>query len=67
MIEMDNVTISNVVNVALNVNGCFNVSIKKLTCIKITWKKQELLRFRGGALNISNTLIKDILVHKNIK
>ena len=67
MIEMDNVTICNAVNVALNVNGCFNVSIKKLTCSKITWKKQELLAFRGGVLNIANTLIKDILVDNNMK
>ena len=67
MIEMDNVTICNAVNVALNVNGCFNVSIKKLTCSKITWKKQELLAFRGGVLNIGNTLIKDILVDNNMK
>ena len=67
MIEMNNVTIRNAVNLALNVNGCFNVSIKKLTCSKITWKKQEFVAFRGGVLNIGNTLIKDILIDNNMK
>ena len=67
MIEMDNVTICNTGNVALSFNGCFNVSIKKFTCSKITWKKQELFTFRGGVLTIGNTLIKNILVNNNVK
>ena len=35
-IEMNNVTICNTENVTLSVNGCFNVSIEKLTCSNIT-------------------------------
>ena len=36
IIEMYNVTICNTGNVTLTVHGCFNMSIKKLTCSNIT-------------------------------
>ena len=40
IIEMYNVTICNTGNVTFSVHGCFNISIEKLTCSSITWKKQ---------------------------
>ena len=51
----------------LSVHGCFNISIEKLTCSNIIWKKQELFRFTGGVLNAKNILIKNILANNNIK
>ena len=67
IIEMYNVTICNTGNVILSVHGCFNMSIEKLTCSNITWKKRELLIFTGGVLNTKNVLIKNILANKNMK
>ena len=67
MIEMYNVTICNKGNVRLSVNGCFNMSIEKLTCTNITWKERELLIFTGGALNTKNVLINNILADNNAK
>ena len=66
-IEMNNVTIHNTENVALNFNGCFNVSIQKLMWSNITRKKQNLFAFKGGLLNTDNFLMKNILVDNNIK
>ena len=45
---MYNVTICNTGNVTLSAYGCFNMSIEKLTCSNITWKKQAF--FTGGVL-----------------
>ena len=42
IVEMYNVTICNTGNVTLSLHGCFNMSIEKLMCSNITWKKQEL-------------------------
>ena len=66
-IEMNNVTICNTENVTLSVNGCFNVSIEKLTGSNITWKKPEIFTFRGSALNIKNVLINNILANSFMK
>ena len=62
-IEINNVTIHNTENVALSVNGCFNVSIEKLTFINITWKNPDFFTFTGSALNIKNVLINNILAN----
>ena len=67
IIEMYNVTICNTGNVTLSVRGCFNMSIEKLRCSNITWKKQELFTFKGGVLNTKNVLIKNILANDNMK
>lgn len=64
-IEMSNVTIFNTENVALNVNGCVNVSIEKFVCSNVTWKKPELFKFRGSLLNINNIQIQNILTGNN--
>ena len=64
-IEMNNVTICNAENIALSVHGCFNVSIEKLVCSNITWKKQDFFTFKGGVLNAKNVLIKNILSTNN--
>ena len=48
IIEMYNVTICSTGNVTLSVHVCFNMSIEKITCINITWKKQELFTFTGS-------------------
>ena len=63
---MYNVTICNTGNVILSVHG-FKMSIEKLTCSNITWKKRELLIFTGGVLNAKNILIKNIPANKNMK
>ena len=67
IIEMNNVTFCNAENIALRVHGCFNVSIEKLMCSNVTWKKQDLFTFTGGVLNAKNVLIKNILSKNNIK
>ena len=43
------------------------MSIEKLRCSNITWKKQELFTFKGGVLNTKNVLIKNILANDNMK
>ena len=48
IIEIYNVTICCTGNVTLSVHFCFNMSIEKISCINITWKKQELFTFTGG-------------------
>ena len=65
IIEMNNVTICNAENIALSAHGCFNVSIEKLVCSNITWKKQDFFTFKGGVLNAKNVLIKNILSKYN--
>ena len=65
IIEINNVTICNTENMALSVHGCFNVSIEKLMCSNITWKKQDFFTFTGGALNAKNVIIKNILCKYN--
>ena len=67
IIEMYNVTICNTGNVTLSVHGCFNMSIEKLTCSNITWKKQGWFTFKGGLLNIKKVLIKNILANDKMK
>ena len=67
IIEMYNVTICNSGNVTLSVHGCFNMSIEKLRCNNITWKKQALLKFKGGVLNTKNVVIKNIFANDNMK
>ena len=67
IIEINNVTFCNAENIALRVHGCFNVSIEKLMCSNVTWKKQDLFTFTGGVLNAKNVLIKNILSKNNIK
>ena len=59
-IEMNNVTVLNSGIVALSAHGCFNMSFNKLTCYNLTWKKQELLTFRGALLKMQNILIENI-------
>ena len=56
-IEMYNVPICNTGNVTLSVQGCFNMSIEKLTCSNITWRKEELFTLTGGILNAKNKLV----------
>ena len=63
IIEMYNVTICNTGNVTLSAHGFFNMSIEKLTCSNITWKKQEFFTFTGGVLNVKNVLIKNVLAN----
>ena len=65
IIAMKNVIFCNAKNMALNVHGCFNVSIEKLICSNITWKKKEFFTFTGGVLNAKNVLIKNILSKYN--
>ena len=60
IIEMYNVTICNTGNVILSVHGCFNMSIEK-------WKKQALLKFKGGVLNTKNVVVKNIFANDNMK
>ena len=67
MIKINNVTTCNCGNIALSVIGCFNVSVEKLTCSNITWKKQELFTFRGDLLNTKNILIKNAAINNNMK
>ena len=67
IIEMYNITICNTGNVTLSVHGCFNMSVEKLRCSNITWKKQELFTFKGGILNTKNVLIKNIFANDNTK
>ena len=67
IIEMNNVTFCNAENIALSVHGCFNVSIEKLMCSNVTWKKQDFFTFTGGVLNAKNVLIKNILSKNNTK
>ena len=67
IIEINNATICNTENIALSVHSCFNVSIEKLTCSNITWKKQDLFTFIGGVLNAKNVLIKNIRANNNAK
>ena len=67
IIEMYNVTICNTGNVTLSAHSCFNMSIEKLTCSNITWKKQEFFTFTGGVLNVKNVLIKNVLANNNMK
>ena len=66
-IEMNNITIRTTGNIELCVHGCFNVSIEKLMCSNITWKKQNLFTFTGGILNVKNVLIKNVLANVNTK
>ena len=67
IVEMYNVTICNTGNVTLSLHGCFNMSIEKLMCSNITWKKQELFTLTGDVLNIKNVIIKNILTNNNMK
>ena len=66
-IEMNNVTIRNTESAALSVNGCFNVSIQKLSCSNITWRKHNLFTFKGGVLNTDSFLMKDIIADNDMK
>ena len=66
-IEINNITIRTTGNIELCVHGCFNVSIEKLMCSNITWKKQNLFTFTGGVLNVNNVLIKNALANINTK
>ena len=61
IVEINNVTVLSSGIEALSVNGCFNMSINKLTCCNLTWKKQELFKFRGASIKMKNILIKDVL------
>ena len=65
IVEMNNVTVLNTGIVALSINGCFNISLNKLTCVNLTWKKQELFTFTGSSLKIKNILIENILHNNN--
>ena len=65
IIEMNNVTVLNSGIVDISANGYFNMSFNKLTCHKLTWKKQELLTFRGALLKMKNILIENILPDSN--
>ena len=67
IIEMNNVTIFNTRNVTLSVRGCFNMSIEKLTCSNVTWKKQDFFTFTGGILNVKNVVIKKFLANNNMR
>ena len=65
IVEMSNVTVLNTGIVALSMNGCFNISLNKLTCFNLTWTKQELFTFRGSSLKIKNIVIENILPNNN--
>ena len=62
-IEVNNVTIRNTGNVALNVNGCFNLFM----CSNVTLRKENLFIFKGGVLNTSNSLTKNTITDNNVK
>ena len=64
---MYNVTICNTGNVTLSVHGCFNISIEKLMCSSITWKKQQWFTFKGGVVNTKKVLIKKILANDKME
>ena len=66
-IEMNNIIIRNSENVALGVNGSFNMSIQKLMCNNITWRKQDFFIFKGVVLNTNNILMKNIFTNDNMK
>ena len=65
IIELSHVTIFNERIAALNVNGCFNVTINKLKCSNVTWKIQELFMFKGNLLKLKNIIIENVLVDNN--
>ena len=65
IVEMNNVTVVNTGNVTLSINGCFDISLNKLTCVNLTWKKQELFAFRESSLKIKNILIENIFPNNN--
>ena len=65
LVEISNVTIANKGLVALNVNGCFNVTIKKLKCGNIRWRIKELLTFKRSSLKLKNILIENVLPDNN--
>ena len=67
IIKMQNITICNTGNVTLSVHGCFNMSVEKLSCSNITWKKQDFFTFKGAVLNTKNVLIKNILANNKMK
>ena len=61
IVEMSNVTIVNKGFTGLNVIGCFDVSINKLNCSNITWKRQGSFTFKGSSLKLKNILIGNTL------
>ena len=61
IVKMNNITIANKRIVAFNVNGCFNVSISKLKCSNITWKKEDLFMFKGNSLKLKDIVIENII------
>ena len=65
-IEMINVTFSNVKDILLFVNGCFDVSLEKFMCTNITLKKQPLFTFKKVELNLRNILFKTIVSDSSI-
>ena len=64
-IEMINVTFSKAKNVALFINGCFDVSLNKFIFTNITLKKQPLFTFKGVKLNLRNILFKTLAPDNN--
>ena len=65
LVEISNVTITNKRIVALNVNGCFNVTINKLKCGNIRWRIKELFTFKRSSLKLKNILIENVLPDNN--
>ena len=65
IVEINNILLSNTGIIVLNVNGCFDLSFNNLTCDNLTWKKQELFKFRGSSLKMKNILIENVLPDNN--
>ena len=65
IVEMSSVTIVNKGIVALNVNGCLNVTISNLKCSNIRWQVKELFMFKGKSLKLKNILIENVLSDNN--
>ena len=65
LVEISNVTITNKGIVALNANGCFNVTINKLKCGNIRWRIKELFTFKRSSLKLKNILIENVLPDNN--
>ena len=65
IVEINNILVSNIGVMVLNVNGCFDLSLNNLTYGNLTWKKQELFKFRGSSIKMKNILIENVLPDNN--
>ena len=65
IVEISNILVSNIGIMVLNVNGCFDLSFNNLTYGNLTWKKQELFKFKGSSIKMKNILIENVLPDNN--